>query len=140
MSARAKQQQLLLGCHELGTFRVECPTGGVERLTQVVGGGFPVRVGPEDVHDLLAVEAVAWSKGEQLDEARSLPQAPLVILYSSRAHGNPKATEQPDPHRLRALAHRPLARHTFKARRTQPASPLVEQNVLTSLLPIFLQD
>ena len=74
--------------------------GGMEGTAQVAGGGLPARVGPQGVHSLLAVQSVAGSQGQQLHEARSLPQTPLVLPNRPRPHGYPEATEHPYPHIL----------------------------------------
>src|SRR5688500_11408197 len=70
----------------------------MEGLAQVVRGCLSARVGPEGVHGLLAVQAVAWGEGEQLHQGGRLPQPPLVVLNSARSDGNPEATEQPESH------------------------------------------
>ena len=65
----------------------------MEVLTEVVGCRPPARVGPEDVHYLLAVEAMAGSQGEQLHQGRRLPEAPDVLVDRFVTYCDPKATE-----------------------------------------------
>ena len=50
---------------------------------EVVGGGSGIEVGPEGLHDLLAVEAVAGREREQLNETGGLAQAPSGVLDDS---------------------------------------------------------
>jgi hypothetical protein len=38
----------------------------MEDLVEVVGGFAHAQIGPESLHNLLAVEAVAWGQREQL--------------------------------------------------------------------------
>lgn len=60
--------------------RVEGAADYVECPPQVVGGRLRPKLGPEEIHHPLAVESVSLRHGEQLDEARSLPQAPSSIV------------------------------------------------------------
>src|SRR3712207_1854664 len=52
----------------------------------VVGGGPHPQVEPKRVRDLLALEAVPRSQGEQLYEVSRLPQAPGSLLDGSPPH------------------------------------------------------
>jgi hypothetical protein len=72
---------------------LERATGDVEGLVEVVGGGPGSEVRPEEVHDLLAVKVVIRCESEQLDEARSLPEPPLVLPDSPRTYRDLEAAE-----------------------------------------------
>ncbi len=48
----------------------------MQRLVEVVGGGQRVLVRPQDVHQLLAMEAMAGRQGQQLDDMGRLGEAP----------------------------------------------------------------
>jgi len=73
----------------------------MEALMEVVGGFGHPQVGPKCLHYLLAVEAIAWGKSEQLKEALGFPQAPPILFDELRANPKAKAPEQPDAHHLR---------------------------------------
>src|SRR5215217_1663825 len=73
----------------------------MEGLAQVVRGGLPSEVGPEEVHHLFSVEMVARREGKQLDEACRLPEPPCVLIHSPGPHRNLEAAEQLDAHGLR---------------------------------------
>src|SRR5919112_843257 len=72
----------------------------VERIVQVISGSLGCLVWPKQLHDLLPVEAVTAGEGEQLYQGGSLPEPPCLFRDGSRTYANPKATEQPDAHRL----------------------------------------
>src|SRR5919112_2219871 len=72
----------------------------IEDLVEVVGCFAHARIGPEGLHNLLAVEAVAWGQSEQLDEAPGLPQAPPILFDEPRSNPHAKAAQQPDAHHL----------------------------------------
>jgi hypothetical protein len=59
------------------------PARGVERLSEIVRGGRPAKVGPEKVHYLLAVEAVTGGESEQLDQGSRLPEPPRTFVDGS---------------------------------------------------------
>jgi hypothetical protein len=69
----AQHERLILRC-EVAMARVciEDPTGGVQGAAQVVGRRLLPQVGPEEVHHLLAVEAVPWRESKQLHYGRGL--------------------------------------------------------------------
>jgi hypothetical protein len=73
----------------------------MEDLVEVVGGSAHAQIGPEGLHNLLAVEAVAWGQSEQLQEALGLPQAPPILFDEPRSNTQTKAAEQPDTHHLK---------------------------------------
>ncbi len=81
-----------------GGLRLEGPSGDVKGLVEVVGGGPGLEVGPEEVQDLLAVEASARRQGEQFDEARGLAQTPFILPDRPRTHPDLEAAEQPHAH------------------------------------------
>ncbi|MDQ5812923.1 MAG: hypothetical protein M3358_19785 [Actinomycetota bacterium] len=62
-----------------GSIWFERAAGDVEGLVEVVGGGLRREIRPEEVHDLLAVEAVIRGEGKQLHEAGGLPEPPLAF-------------------------------------------------------------
>jgi hypothetical protein len=76
---------------------------GIEDLVAVVGGFAHARIGPEGLHNLLAVEAVAWGQSQQLQEAPGVPQAPLVLFDEPRSNTQTKAAELPDAHHLKLV-------------------------------------
>jgi hypothetical protein len=83
---------------------IEGPTGTVEHLAQVVGGGLLSRVGPEEVDRLLSVHSMAGSQGKEFYQGGRLLRAPLLLPEGLGVHRNGEATEQPNAHRLRSLA------------------------------------
>src|SRR5215203_6982745 len=90
----------------------------VERIVQVISGSLGCLVWPKQLHDLLPVEAVTAGEGEQLYQGGRLPEPPCLFRDGSRTYANPKATEQPDAHRLGSLARRhPRSCYAFKASR-----------------------
>src|SRR5829696_2477570 len=68
----------------------------MEGLAQVVGGRLPARVGPQEVHHLFAVEAVARTEGKQLHQGGYLPEPPLAVLDRPRPHRDREAAQQLD--------------------------------------------
>jgi hypothetical protein len=72
----------------------------MEDLVEVVGSFAHAQIGPEALHNLLAVEAVAWGQSEQLQEAPGFPQAPPTLFDEPRSNTETKAAEQPDAHYL----------------------------------------
>jgi hypothetical protein len=72
----------------------------MERPAQGVGGGLPAGVGPQEVHDLLSMQAMRGGQDEQLHQGCRLPQAPLALLDRSGANRNRELTEQLDAYRL----------------------------------------
>ena len=84
--------------------RTQRPAGDVNGSPQVVRGRFRAQIGPEEVHRPLAVEPVARSEGEQLHQARRLPQPPGVLLDGPAAHrddGSHRAARSLQPRVLR---------------------------------------
>jgi hypothetical protein len=63
--------------------RLQCPSGDVECLAQVVGSSLSPAIRPQEIRNLLSMEAVCWHEREQLDEAGRLPQLPCAILDDS---------------------------------------------------------
>jgi hypothetical protein len=59
---------------------------GVEDLVEVVRGFVHSQLRPKRLHDLLAVEAVARGKSEQLHEAPGLPQTPPILSDGPRSY------------------------------------------------------
>src|SRR5215203_1583617 len=107
----------------------------VERIVQVISGSLGCLVWPKQLHDLLPVEAVTAGEGEQLYQGGRLPEPPCLFRDGSRTYANPKATEQPDAHRLGSLARRhPRSCYAFKASRRahSRASPFMAE------LPYYL--
>src|SRR5215213_7517069 len=107
----------------------------VERIVQVISGSLGCLVWPKQLHDLLPVEAVTAGEGEQLYQGGRLPEPPCLFRDGSRTYANPKATEQPDAHRLGPLARRhPRLCYAFKASRRahSRASPFMAE------LPYYL--
>ena len=68
---------------------------------EVIGGLLHTQIGPKGLHNLLAVEAVAWGQSQQLEEAPGLPQAPPTLFDEPRSNTQTKAAEQPDAHHLK---------------------------------------
>src|SRR5215218_10192339 len=82
----------------------EGTASNVQGVAEIVAGDFRSEIGPEQLHNLLAVEAVPLSQGEYLEQALGLPQVPHLVPDASRPHRNPEATEQPDAKRLQRSA------------------------------------
>jgi hypothetical protein len=76
------------------------PADQREALVVRVGGGTDPKIRPECVHDLLTVQTVARSQGEELYEVGRLPQAPITLLDGSSPHHDLEATQQPDAYGL----------------------------------------
>ena len=51
----------------------EGTAGHAKSVVEVVEGGLRMEIRPQQLHGLLAVEAVALSQGEQLEQALGLP-------------------------------------------------------------------
>ncbi|MDP2711265.1 MAG: hypothetical protein Q8O56_08600 [Solirubrobacteraceae bacterium] len=68
----------------------------VQRLSQVVGGSGRIAVRPEDLHDLLAMQASPRGEREQLDEAAGLAQAPCPLGERASRDEHAKPAEQFD--------------------------------------------
>src|SRR5215207_8464170 len=69
LSAWAHNKRLVLANQVAGAHRRaggEAPAESMESPSQIVRGCLPTRVGPQEVHNLFAVEAVTRSQGEQL--------------------------------------------------------------------------
>lgn len=79
------------GGHVCG--RGQGPTGRVERLVKVVGGGGRVEIGPEQVHDPVTVQVVSGGERQQLDQAAPLVQAPRGGRHHVPADGDAEAAE-----------------------------------------------
>src|SRR5215217_4918561 len=73
----------------------------VEDLVEVVGVIVDPHLRPKCLHNLLAVQMVAWGQSEQLQEAPGLLQAPPILFDNSRANPGAKAAEQLDAYGLR---------------------------------------
>jgi hypothetical protein len=73
----------------------------MEDLVEVVGGFAHAKIGPEGLHNLLAVEAVARGQSEQLDEAPGVSQAPPTLFDEPRSNTQTESAEQPDTHHLK---------------------------------------
>src|SRR5215217_762875 len=100
LSIRAQHEPLVLGSHISGALsRIECPARRMEGLTKVVGGRLLPQIRPERVHNLLAVETVVRSEGEQLDEARRLTKAPLPPVDRPISYGDRETAEQLEANR-----------------------------------------
>jgi hypothetical protein len=67
---------------------------------QVVDRGLRIELRPEQVQDLLAVEAMVLGQSEQLDEALHLLEPPFILPDDSRTHRDGEAAEQADAHGL----------------------------------------
>src|SRR5215204_5468688 len=94
----AQHERLVSGCQVAGTHgRVESPASRVCCLAQVVGGCPDPKLRPECVHNLLAVETVCGSQGEELDEVGRLPQTPSILLYGP----GPTLTSKPPSNLMR---------------------------------------
>src|ERR671910_64181 len=57
----------------------EGTAGDAKGVVEVVEGGLRMEIGPQQLHGLLAMEAVPRCQGEQLEQAPSLPQVPLLF-------------------------------------------------------------
>jgi hypothetical protein len=69
--------------------------------SQIVGGCPSPEVRPEEVHDLLAVQAVTRRESEKLHQVCGLTQPPRTLIYGPGAHRDTEAAQQPDAHGLR---------------------------------------
>ena len=58
---------------------VEDLAGGEEGLVEIIGRGGEVRVRPERIQDLVAMQTVGRGQGEQLDQVAGAPGAPLFL-------------------------------------------------------------
>jgi hypothetical protein len=73
----------------------------VNRFAQVRGRCIRIKIRPQDVHRLLAMEPVSRRQRKQLHETGRLPAPPLVLRNDTVSDRNPKAPEQLDPQRHR---------------------------------------
>jgi hypothetical protein len=113
-SARAQNELLALEFEvaEGGRgVRAQNTAGDVQGPPQIVRRRLGAQIRLQQVHRPLAVKRVPFGEGEQLDEVRSLPQPPGVLLDGPVAHRDAKTAEQPDPYALELfgrLSRRPL--------------------------------
>jgi hypothetical protein len=89
----------------------ESATSDVERLVQVVGGGFWLKLRPQLLDDLLAVQTVARRQCEQLYEASGLAAPPLGMLDRAYTNRYVKAAEKLYPHAARSTVVNCLRSH-----------------------------
>lgn len=68
----------------------------MQRLAQVGAGGLRIEVGPQDAHDLLAVQPVRRRQGEQLDQRGRLAPVPRRVGDGATVHNHAKRPEQLD--------------------------------------------
>ena len=68
--------------------------GGVQRLMEVVGGGFGVAVGPQQVGQALAMQAALGGEGQELDQRLGLAQAPRALLDEAIRGGDRESAQQ----------------------------------------------
>jgi hypothetical protein len=88
---RHEPQQLAV---EQDRLAAERPARDVDDLVEVVGGRGGVELGPEGVHQLLAMELVVRCEREQLDQLATLAQTPDRAVHLLLAARNGEATEQ----------------------------------------------
>lgn len=72
-------------------WRAEGSAGMVEYLVKVVGGSSRVQIWPQEIHHPLPVQSVARREGEQLHEARRLPEPPSALIDLAIPHRDRKA-------------------------------------------------
>jgi hypothetical protein len=92
---RAKLEHLLAQPQVLGRQRL---AGEVDGLAQVGRGRVRRQLGPEQVHELLAVQAVRRGQRKQLHDRLRLVPAPGLVRDRPRVEPDAKAAQQPDPH------------------------------------------
>ena len=73
----------------------------VHRLVQVVRGCSRFKIAPEDIHDLLGVQALARGERQELHKLACLLQPPCVVGYGLAVHVSREAAKEPD----RGLGH-----------------------------------
>ena len=69
-------------------------TGGVQRLVEVVGRRFGVAIGPQQIGQALAVQAMLGSEGQELDQRLGLAQAPRALLDDAVLGGDREPAQQ----------------------------------------------
>ena len=72
----------------------------MEGLTEVVCGGLPPKIRPEQVHGPLPVKVVPRREGEQLHQGGGLLEPPRALLHGAGPYRDPEPAEQPDAHRF----------------------------------------
>jgi hypothetical protein len=89
----------------------------VKGAAQTVGGGLPARVGPQEIHRLLSVHAMARSQGQELHQGGCLPQAPGILVMILE----PTLTRKlPSNHTLMVLRFLPRATSDRLTRSEEP--------------------
>jgi hypothetical protein len=70
--------------------------GKVQNLMHVVGRGRAIHFRPQHLRDLLLVESVPGSDGEELEQTSGFAEPPPGRLDASSLDGYAKGTKQPD--------------------------------------------
>jgi hypothetical protein len=73
----------------------------MDRLAQVRPGRRRSELGPEKIHHLLTLQAMARCERKQLDKGSRLSPTPLLVRNDASSDRGAKATEQIDPKKLR---------------------------------------
>jgi hypothetical protein len=103
----------------------------MKRVVKVVGRGPRIEPWPEEIHRLLAVEAMARHQGELFDQVPGLLEAPPVLPDTpGRANKYLEATKQPDAYCLRLTTRRLYLAALLSSRRSPRA-----RHPLASSLP-----
>ena len=114
---RLQAQHLVAQGQVLGGQRL---AGEVDGLAEVGGGRLGGQVGPEHVHQLLAVQPLPAGQGQQLDQRLGLVPAPGPLGHRRPVDRGPEASEEPDPE-LGTHCDRPPSRNPSNCRAPRPA-------------------
>jgi hypothetical protein len=114
---RLQAQHLVAQGQVLGGQR---PAGEVDGLAEVGGGRLGGQVGPEHVHQLLAVQPLPAGQGQELDQRLGLVPAPGLLGHRRPVDRGPEASEEPDPE-LGTHCDRPPSRNPSNCRAPRPA-------------------
>jgi hypothetical protein len=90
--------------------------GEVDGLAEVAGGRVRRQLGPQHVHELLAVQPLRRGQRQQLHDRLGLAPAPGAVGERPRVDLDAEAAQQPDPH---LGGHRPPSCHRDSGRRAR---------------------